>query len=217
MRVVRSVAWCWLLGALGVAAGARSAGAAETPNLFSPSGATGESPWLAQCLRKVSGPGLRRGAALAVDCGGDANAKRTRCAAQCDGRCMYTGDFDGDGRKRDVAIAFAAGKKDASSLWIVRAVGSSKGARFEPTAHFPIQADDVALVSSEGADEALAIGQAVRGARSSFHLMPGERFAFGILTWRRVDGGWDGDLSAVVWSKSTNTYRLVPMLALEAD
>ncbi len=189
----------------------------ELPALFAPPGAKGAAPWVAACLRKLSPlAGLKRGAPLPVDCGGGetAGGKRARCAAQCDGRCMYQGDFDGDGQKRDVAIAHAQGKGD-SSLWIVK--GATKRGHFEPTAYFPIRADDVAFVSSQSASEALDIGQALHGARTSFRLQPGERFAFGLLSWRRVDGGWDGDLTAVVWSKATGTYRMVPMLNLEAD
>jgi hypothetical protein len=212
-----------LLMALGPGA---SASAEELTTLFAPASTKGAAPWLASCLRKASGLGLRRGATLTVDCGGEgAGTKRARCAAQCDGRCMFTGDFDGDGQKRDVAIAHAAGKGD-SSLWIVKASARAargaikslpKGQEFEPTAHFPIRADDIAFVSSQSAGEAREIGQAVNGTKTNFRLAPGDRFAFGVLTWRRVDGGWDGDLTAVVWSKATGTYRLVPMLNLEAE
>jgi hypothetical protein len=154
---------------------------------------------------------LTEGADLPIDCGG-AEMPRTSCAARCEGRCWLQGDFDGDGEAREVAVS--RNGSGESTLWIVRPTAKRK---WQPAALFPLrEADDVALISAARTAEAAQASLAVRGGSPAFKLGAHDVFAFGLVTWKRGDGGWDGQMMAVIFNKTTSTYRIASLVDLEA-
>ena len=165
-----------------------------------------------RCLRKVRATALTEGADLPVDCGG-AEMPRTPCAARCEGRCWLRGDFDGDGAAE---VAVAQHEKGEATLWIVRS--GTAAVRWQPAAFFPLKdADDVALVNAARTSEIVQANLAVRGERSPLKLADSESFAFGLVTWKHAERAWDGQMMAVIFSKTNATYRMIPILELEAS
>ena len=154
---------------------------------------------------------------------------RTPCAARCEGRCWLRGDFDGDGIAREVAVAQS--DNGEATLWIVRpgaprprgehavlrAAPPDRANAWQPAAFFPLRdADDIALISAARTAEVAQANLAVRGAQNPLKLASEEFFAFGLVTWKRGDGGWDGQMLAVIFNKVSGTFRLAPLLDLEA-
>ncbi len=170
------------------------------------------APWMFRCLRKVRPSALVEGADLPVDCGGG-EMPRTPCAARCEGRCWLRGDFDGDGAATEVAVAQS--EKGDATLWIVRPGGAT---RWAPAAFFPLKgADDIALISATRTAEVAQANLAVRGEKNPLKLGANDYFAFGLVIWKRGDGGWDGQMMAVIFDKKNATYRVAPLLDLEAS
>jgi hypothetical protein len=164
-----------------------------------------------KCLRRVRPSALADGADVPVDCGGG-EMPRTPCAARCEGRCWLRGDFDGDGAAAEVAVAQS--EKGEATLWIVRPLAR----QWTPSAFFPLKdADDIALISAERTAEVAQASLAVRGGKNPLQLGPNDYFAFGLVVWKRGDGGWDGQMMAVIFDKVHATYRVAPLLDLEAS
>jgi hypothetical protein len=164
-----------------------------------------------RCLRRVRATALLDGASLPVDCGAG-EMPRTPCAARCEGRCWLRGDFDGDGSAAEVVVAQS--ERGEATLWIVRPLKS----RWSPAAFFPLKdADDVALISAARTVEVAEANLAIRGQKSALKLGPHDFFAFGLVTWKRGDGGWDGQMMAVIFNRVDGTYRLTPLMDLEAS
>jgi hypothetical protein len=173
---------------------------------------TPPSPSAFRCLRKLRPQRLAEGADLPTDCGG-AQMVHTACATRCDGRCWLRGDFDGDDEASEVAVAQV--QQGDATLWILRA-GAARS--WNPAAHFPIaDVDDVALVSATRAEEVAEASAAVAGQAPHLKLGPTDTFSFGLVTWKRGDGGWDGRMHAVVFNRKTATYYLTPITDLEAS
>jgi hypothetical protein len=172
------------------------------------------APWMFRCLRKVRPQALLEGADMPVDCGGG-EMPRTPCAARCEGRCWLRGDFDGDGLPAEVAVAQS--EKGEATLWIVRP-GLHGAKVWAPAAFFPLKnADDIALISATRTAEVAQANLAVRGERNPLKLGANDYFAFGLVIWKRGDGGWDGQMLAVIFDKKNGTFRVAPLLDLEAS
>jgi hypothetical protein len=175
------------------------------------------APWMFRCLRRVRPQALVEGADLPVDCGGG-EMPRTPCAARCEGRCWLRGDFDGDGSAAEVAVAQS--ENGEATLWIVRPGAHPPGSAsrsWAPAAFFPLKnADDIALISATRTAEVAQANLAVRGERNPLKLGTNDYFAFGLVIWKRGDGGWDGQMLAVIFDKKNGTFRVAPLIDLEA-
>lgn len=185
-------------------------------------------PALARCLAQRRPAALEQGAPLPTD--SNSNGDWGTCAARCDKSCLLLGDFDGDGQRRELAVA------SRTELLLFHDVERLRDRRVRATlvVRLPIGApgtsepDEVAPVSMARtvrfADE---VGL-LRDGRSPLPQLPrGERMALGLLVWRGgaatepAEPGDDdvrpsasGELLVTIFDEAKHTYRLQRILQL---
>lgn len=185
-------------------------------------------PFLARCLASQRSGPLDQGAALPTD--SPRGADYGSCAARCEGRCLLRGDFDGDGRAQELALA------SAEELVVYHDVlrGRDRRLRAVLRQRLPLPGalpgDEVALVSAPRALRfAEEVGQ-LRGGKAPVPVLTrGEHPALGLLVWRRgADAveeeddedsddpprGESGQLLLAIFDSAAGSYRLQPLLSL---
>jgi hypothetical protein len=181
--------------------------------------------WLGRCLDRLRPGPLEIGAPLPTD--SPRTADHGVCAARCEGRCFLIGDFDGDGRARDVAVA------SATELLVfhdvrhdVRHEGKRR-LRAAPAGRLPLQGEEVALLPVRRAVRFIDEVGLLREGRS---LLPSlgrsERLAFALIVWHNLAAPGDeeeeehgrsretGDLLLAIFDEGTRAYRLQRVLTL---
>lgn len=182
-------------------------------------------PWLGRCLAQVRQAGLEQGAPLPTD--SPRGTDYGTCAARCAGRCFLSGDFDGDGKAQEVAVA------SPTELLVFHDVerGKVRRARPRPAGKLPLSGDEVALLAPRRTARFLDEVGLLRDGKSSLPaLPPGARLAFGLIVWRGVaeasaeaeeddelDHGRSaetGDLLLAIYEPEARAYRLQKVLQL---
>lgn len=192
--------------------------------LLAPSAApVGAPPWVGRCLAQLRPAALEHGAPLPID--SPRGADHGTCAARCAGHCFLLGDFDGDGRIRELAVA------GPSEVLLFHEVDRTRGRRSRATLaqRLPIEGEEPALLSSRRAVRfAEEVGLLRDGKSPLPQLSRSERIAFGLIVWRSGPaedplpegeeehgrGGDSGDLLLGIYDTSGLSYRLQKVLPL---
>lgn len=194
-----------------------------------PAAAPATPPFVARCLGQLRPAALEQGAPLPID--SPKNADYGTCAAQCEGHCFLAGDFDGDGRPRELAVA------SPSEVLLFHDVERGKGRRFRATlaGRLQLSGEEVALLPWR---RAARFADEVGLLRDGHSPLPplsrdrGERPSLGLILWRGLppedapapEEGEDshgvpsesGELLVAVFDPSAHSYRLQRVLQLGA-
>lgn len=182
-------------------------------------------PWVGRCLAQLRPAALEHGAPLPTD--SPRGADHGTCAARCEGRCFLLGDFDGDGRVRELAVA------GPTEVLLFHEVDRARGRRSHPTfaQRLPIEGEEPALLSARRTVRFAEEVGLLRDGRSPLPtLARSERIAFGLIVWRggpeetplpegeeeHGRGGDSGDLLLGIFDTGGPTYRLQKVLQFGA-
>lgn len=195
-------------------------------------------PWLSRCLPQLRSQALVDGAPLPTDRKTSSDQDHGTCAARCDRRCFLSGDFDGDGRPQELAVA----TPEELLLFheVERAPRGPRPRRVQATLRLRLplgtSPGEVALISApRAAHFADEVGLLRDGKSPLPTLAKGERLALGLLLWRDPPedepespppepgahedppvGGETGELMLAIFDSSAKTYRLQPVLRFGA-
>lgn len=191
----------------------------------------GSTAWLSRCLAPLRQSALEQGAPLPTD--SPSGADYGSCAARCAGRCFLRGDFDGDGKTRELAVA------NPEELLLFHDLERGRDKRLRSTLKQrlplsgPLAGGEVALVS---APRALRFADEVVQLRGGKSLLPtlakGEHAALGLIIWRETPGAKgessdddedsddppseNGQLVLAIFDSAAGSYHLQPLLELGA-